>query len=67
MQHGSFDVYTFRSLIFEEAANYLGIDDDAAVALFKPEGFGEQCRYPAHRVIATLKRLRDTYLATVKS
>jgi hypothetical protein len=36
--------------------------------LAHPEGFMSErygfVRYPAHRVIATLKRLRDTYLAT---
>lgn len=50
-----------------ELVRMIGIDDEI-FELTRPEGWvGEDegvKRYPAHRVIATLKRLRDHYLAT---
>lgn len=49
-------------------ADAIDIGYSDASDLAHPEGFMAQCnganRYPAYRVIATLKRLRDTYLAT---
>ena len=49
-------------------ADKLGLSDKQTIQLTHPPGYTRECdgvvRYPAHRVIATLKRLRDHYLAT---
>lgn len=52
----------------EGLAKTLGIEWGASLVLTQPEGWEDETdgvtRYPAHRVIATLKRLRDRFLAT---
>ena len=51
----------------DAAAKYLGIYSHDYMfyrGLFCPDEYTKTARYPAHRVIATLKRLRDTYLST---
>jgi hypothetical protein len=51
-----------------ELGEFLGLQPDDYIALAAPRAWFEESegvrRYPAHRVIATLKRLRDRFLAT---
>lgn len=56
-------------LVFgDEGFEAIDPDDVVSMELFTPDGFNQEerghLRYPAHRVIATLKRLRDHYLTT---
>lgn len=57
-----------RKTSYGEIVDYLDINVDESQDLAYPanynDDFGGVRRYPAHRVIATLKRLRDTYLFT---
>ncbi|MGU3387167.1 hypothetical protein ACLBYG_21845 [Methylobacterium sp. D53M] len=50
--------------IGREAAEWLGLGLHDRIKLFEPEGFRSAERWPLIRAIATLKRLRDHYLAT---
>jgi hypothetical protein len=53
---------------FTNIEKQLGLDPLQRRMLTHPRGYGREeegaGRYPAHRVIATLKRLRDRFLAT---
>ncbi|MCJ2085476.1 hypothetical protein MKK88_05635 [Methylobacterium sp. E-005] len=57
-----------RLLGSEGIRDWLGLTSEGACSLIEPTGWaGEQFgvqRYPAHRVIATLKRLRDRFMVT---
>ncbi|WP_345820402.1 hypothetical protein ABC766_00030 [Methylobacterium fujisawaense] len=46
------------------AAEWLGLSGGRGCLLFEPPGYSEDGRYPLSRAIATLKRLRDRFLAT---
>lgn len=60
--------YKISGLSYEVVESYLGIDMHDAFKISHPNNYSSDASgvriYPAHRVIATLKRLRDTYLAT---
>lgn len=59
-------LWTFRTCY--DFADILGIPHDVVHDLITPANYHDERsgirRYPAHRVIATLKRLRDRFLAT---
>lgn len=61
-------LFGFRFLTDEKFEDLLGLTERQRQTLTMPDGWWSEKigvnRYPAHRVIATLKRLRDTYLAT---
>ena len=59
-------IYTIAALPIrrEDANKWLGVSYERGCQLFTPRHYEETSRYPLHRAISTLKRLRDRFLAT---
>ena len=59
-------IYTIAALPIQRshANKWLGISYQDGFQLFTPDRYNEADRYPLSRAIATLKRLRDRFLAT---
>lgn len=64
---GHADIAFGVTMWMEDFQRLFGLNDDQYICLVKPIGWQKERdgarRYPAHRVIATLKRLRDRYVA----